>query len=145
MSPNEIHSLFFIFFWQIQTGGSPQCDHLRRCLLSPHLKNKFIWDFFLKWNGTWANAQTLYEIPTLYKKTEDQISSIITLYKGNHNLDFVPLVTEQQRGIRSILYVFYALFYIFEVPYCLIIMLLLRWNSFLKSACNYLSALVSLP
>lgn len=95
-----------------QTGGSPfpVIVHSRKCLLSPNFKNKFIWDFFLKWNGTWASAQTC-EMPTLYKMTWEQISSIITVYKCNHNFHFVPLVTEGQRDF----FFFFALPHIWDV------------------------------
>lgn len=103
--------LFYIFIFHFllnQTGDSlvPKTVHLRKCLLSPHFKTKFIWDIFLKWNWSWVSAQVLCEMLTLYKKKGEQISSITTVYKGNCNLDFVLSVSEGQRSIWWVLYVF---------------------------------------
>jgi len=103
--------LFYIFIFHFllnQTGDSlvPKTVHLRKCLLSPHFKTKFIWDIFLKWNWSWVSAQVLCEMLTLYKKKGEQISSVTTVYKGNCNLDFVLSVSEGQRSIWWVLYVF---------------------------------------
>lgn len=102
-------TLYFYFSFLLnQTGDSlvPETVHLRKCLLSPHFKTKFIWDIFLKWNWSWVSAQALCEMLTLYKKTGEQISSVTTVYKGNCNLDFVLPVSEGQRSIRWVLYIF---------------------------------------